>query len=203
MSDLDLTITDEDLELTMPTAFLRGRKTAVVGVFGESGPLDADDVRAAAEHVESGGNLGVVAQDLKAIRNTHHRLAQLLAMGMDETKAAVLCNYSVTRVSILKNDPAFAELLNYYAGQVEVEWADFVSTAKELSVDFLGHLQQQLDESPEKFTPSLTLEAIKTLADRSGNAPVARAVNVSVQTNLGDRMAAAEARMRERQLNDG
>lgn len=183
------------MDVEMPSGFARGRRQVAVDAFGESWPLTAEDVAVAKAHVESGAVIGVVNPDLKALRNTHHRLAQLLAMGMDEVKAGVLCNYTASRVSILKSDPAFSELLAYYKSEVDAEFADFVTTAKELSLDFLGLLQQQLDETPEKFTPGMALEAIRTLADRSGNAPVARSVNVSVNTNLGERMAAARQRV--------
>lgn len=186
---------DMPFELELPPGFARGRRNAVVDAFGPTAPLDAEDVAAAREYVETSGVMGVNMPDLKAMRNTHHRLAQLLAAGMDEIKAGRLCGYAHSRVSVLKADPAFAELLAYYSNQVKIEFQDFVTAASELSMDFLEHLQETLSEHPEKFTPNMTLEAIRTLADRSGNAPVAKSINVSVNTDLGNRMAAARARV--------
>jgi len=79
---------------------------------------------------------------------------------------------------------------------------EFVSAAKELSLDFLGKLQKDLDESPEKFTPQLTLEAIRNLAERTGHAPVSKTVNVNVNAEFGDRLAAARRRVTEAQFRD-
>ena len=158
--------------------------------------LTADDVEATARHVESGASLGVKTPNLRAIRHTHHRLAQLLAAGMDEVQAARLCNYGVGRVSILKNDPSFRELLAYYATNVAEEFTDFIRTAADLSMDMLSRLQEQLDEEPEKFTPDVLLRAISTLADRSGNAPTQKNINVNVNTDVAARLRAAESRLR-------
>lgn len=160
----------------------------------EWGPLDESHLAAYSTHVATGASVGYEFTPLKAIRNTHHRAAQLLAMGMDETKVARLCNYSVTRISNLKADPAFEELLAYYAAGVEEEFADFVTVAANLSMDFLGRLQEMLDESPEKFTPTHLMEAVKLLADRTGHAPVQKTHNVNVNVDLGTRLKAARER---------
>jgi hypothetical protein len=164
--------------------------------------LDQTHIDAAQAHQDSGVALGIKPSPIKALRNTHHRLAQLLANGVDEGIAGKLCNYSTSRVSILKADPAFQELLSYYSGRVEDQWADFVATASNLSMDFLQHLQEQLDETPEKFTPSVAMEAIKLLADRSGHAPISKTVNLNVNADLGSKLDAARARLRAAQTLD-
>lgn len=161
------------------------------------GELTEEHEAAAVAHISSGATLGSQAPTLKAIRHTHHRLAQLLAIGVDETKAAMLCNYSVSRVSILKSDPAFQELLAYYSKTVETQWADFVSTANGLSMDMLQELQSRLDTSPEQFTVGQLTETLKVLADRSGHAPVTKSVQVNVNADVGDRIEAARRRLQQ------
>ena len=165
-------------------------------------PLDQTHIDAAAAHLAAGATLGVEPVTLKELRHTHHRLAQLLATGVDEGVAAKLCNYSVSRISMFKADPAFKELLAYYAGNVEERWGDFVSTAANLSLDLLQHLQQQLDEHPERFSLAETREAIKLLADRSGHAPISKTVNLNVNADLGSKLDAARARLRAQQNMD-
>jgi len=162
----------------------------------DSGPLTSEHLELARQHVTSGATLGIQPSSLKAIRHTHHRLAQLLAMGVDETRAGLLCNYTPSRVSVLKGTPAFQELIAHYKGQVDEEWRDFVSVAADLSLDFLGELQRRLDEDPESFTPSALIEATKVLADRTGHAPVTKSVSVSVSADVGSRLEAARARIR-------
>lgn len=199
MSDTDAPLTVEEaaaLTASFPPGYISKSHAALPfhEVISDYGPLDETHLAALTTHIDSGVPMGVKAPDLKAIRNTHHRLAQLLAGGMNETQAAKLCNYSTFRVVQLKADPAFAELMAYYKAGVDEEFADFVRTAADLSMDFLGLLQQQLDETPEKFTPQVALEAIKVLADRTGNAPTTKTLNVNVNANLGDRLRSARER---------
>lgn len=162
----------------------------------EMGELDDTHVEAARAYFAAAVPLGIATPNIKSIRHTHHRLAQMLAIGVNEGVAAKLCNYSITRVSILKSDPAFKELLAYYADNAEDQWADFVSTAANLSMDFLQELQRQLDETPEKFTPSSVMAAIQLLADRTGHAPVSKSVNINVNTDVAQRLRSAQERLR-------
>lgn len=55
---------------------------------------------------------------VKALRDSHHLLAKHFALGYGTTEAANLSGYSVTRASILRNDPAFAELVEVYRVQI-------------------------------------------------------------------------------------
>lgn len=159
------------------------------------GMLDDTHVQAAAEHVESGDVLGPnFSSNIQRLRHSHHRLAQLLAMGMSATQTARVCNYSLSGLERLKRDPAFQELVAHYKSEKDVEFTEFVTAAKDLSLDMVGRLREVLEEEPERLSPTVLLDAIRTLADRSGNAPVARSVSVSVNANMGDRLRAARER---------
>jgi len=200
-SDPTTALTEEEfdaIQARFPPAFAGKRRAEVPlsALVVKVEPLTAEHVAAAQQMVEEGRNLGVTTPDLKAIRHTHHRLAQLLAGGMDEMVAAKLCNYSISRVSILKGDPAFQELLAHYSNVVDDAFSDFATAAGELSVDVVHRLQQMLDEEPEKISPGTLIEMGKFLADRSGNAPVQRILNTNVNVNLGDRLRAARERVR-------
>ncbi len=201
-------VTVEMAEEVMATHFPHGLggkrpKVPVEEVFLSVEPLTSSDIAAYRRQMDSGIALGVQAVDIKALRHTHHRLAQMLAVGVDEMVAAKLCNYSISRVSILKSDPSFAELLAHYSAEVHDEWADFVGTAANLSMDFLQELQKRLDENPEQFSVNALNEALKTLADRTGHAPVAKSINVNVNTGLGDKLRAARERASRAYLADG
>lgn len=184
---------------TLPPNFAkRGKPSALDNamLFTTYDHLTDEDIQAAANHLTSGQSLGVSAPTIKNIRNSHHRLAQLLAGGMSETNAAHMCGFTPNRVSVLKQSPAFVELLAHYQDQVHGAFKDFTTAAGELSKDFLDELQRRLEESPDSFTPTALLEAVRTLADRSGNAPVNKSVSVSANLDLGGRLAAARERVR-------
>ena len=164
--------------------------------------LTFEDLRRAEQAVESGttlppavGSSGPNGQGLKTIRYSHHRLAQLLAGGMDNSRAAILCNYQPSYVTSLQRDPAFQELLAHYADQMSDAFTDFVSAATQLNLDLLDHLRDLLDTKPDKMTPYVTIEAIKALADRTGNGPVVRQQNINVNLTMGDRVKAARERV--------
>jgi hypothetical protein len=172
-----------------------------------TGPLDATHVTAMNAVLESGAHIGASSYDpahntLKALRHTHHRLAQMLAGGMDETIAATLCNYTIARVGQLKANPAFQELLAYYKNTVDVAFMDFATASAELGKDFLMRLQEVLDESPEKFSPSQLLEAYRLIADRTGHAPVNRSVNVNVNHGIGDKLRLSRERAVQAYITD-
>lgn len=199
MSDSDAPLTLEEAEALaaqFPDAYIAKSHKALPfhEVITDYGPLDHTHLAVLNDHIESGEIMGVRSPTLLRLRFTHHRLAQLLAGGMDETRAGRLCNYVPMRVSQLKADPAFIELMAYYKGAVDEEFADFVRTAADLSSDFLSLLQQQLDETPEKFTPQVALEAIKVLADRTGHAPVTKSIAVNLNADMGTRLRTARER---------
>lgn len=190
-----------DQTLEFPTAFgRRGMppKVPIEARILNTFPLTADHVRIAQDYIDSGRTLGVSQGLVKQLRHSHHRAAQLLASGMKDYQVAALCGLVPGRLSFLKNnDPAFQELLSFYSAEVNEEFTDFVRSAGSLSMDLIDKLRDDLESNPEKFTPTITLEAIRILADRSGNAPVSKSVSVNVNTDLADRLR----RARERSAN--
>lgn len=159
----------------------RPRVSVAESPFDDVYELEREHLVALSQHATSGASLGVTSTPLKSIRHTHHKLAQLLAIGMDETDAALMCNFSVSRVSILKSDPAFVEILNYYANQVQLAFVDTVDVMKNMTLDLLGELNDRLNDKPEAFTIPQLLDAVKALADRSGHGPTSN-VNSNVKS---------------------
>lgn len=182
-----------------PADFLkkRGRRVQVPAdhLILEVGELGQEHIDAAIAHVESGAVLGVHKMDLKRIRQNHHRLAQYLAMGMDDIRAARACNMQPNSIAQLRMTPAFQELLAHYADGVQEEFSDFVTAAKDLSMDLIDRFREILDDAPEKLTPQILLEGIKTLADRSGHAPVNRSIAISASVDMGDKIKRARERV--------
>lgn len=139
-----------------------------------SEPLTEADLLALKGQLESGTNLGVTPPLLQRASTRHHRAAQFIAMGMEDAKVRVLCNYSEARLSILKSDPMFQEAIFYYAQQVEAEFVGVAEKMAELTDDLVEELVLRLERTPEAFTISQINELIKTLSDRSGNGPTTK-----------------------------
>lgn len=138
---------------------------------------------------------GIKAPEIKKLRDRHHSLARALAAGMKDYEASAITGYSISRISILKADPTFADLLSGYKAQEEAVFADFVTRAGALALEAVNELHDRLEDSPETFTHGQLLEVSKTFADRTGHAPVQRSVSVSTNVDLGQRLAAARRRL--------
>lgn len=145
--------------------------SAIVRTF----PLSVDNLHALGTHVASGEKLSVETQGLRKTTTRHRRLAQLLAMGMEDGKAGLVCGYTATTVSILKSDPLFQELVDYYQLQVEEEFVGVAEAMAELHEDTIAELRDRLENNPSQFTVGSLTELMKALADRTGH---------GVQSNL-------------------
>lgn len=160
----------------------------------ECGPIRMDHVEAIKSYVEGDTPLGVDYHDVKVMRASHHKVARLLAAGVHDIRVAALTNYTQSRISTLKSNPAFQDLMRYYSKAVDEEYVDFHSAAADLGADALQELHRRLEEEPEKFSIAALDNIVKTTADRTGNGPVNRSLNVNVSANLGDRLKAARER---------
>lgn len=114
---------------------------------------------------------GSVAPAIKRISDRHHQLARNIASGMDMTQAGVISGYSASRVSILKADPAFKELVEFYRTDVDLAYRDLHQQLSGLALDATAEISDRLELEPEKFTVGQLLEVAKLGADRTGHGP--------------------------------
>lgn len=110
-----------------------------------------------------GGAVAAPAQRLLQIRHSHHQLARLLCEGREQAEVSLLTGYAPSYISSLQNDPAFAELLTYYAIQREQVFIDTVEALKGLGLNTMAELQRRLEEAPEKFSNREIMEALELL----------------------------------------
>jgi len=122
---------------------------------------DADLARAA----------GAGPPRLKNLRPTHHTLARLLAKGVKQVDVSAITGFSQSRISILKTDPAFQELLAHYETQVEEISVELMQKVKLLAGDALAEIHSRLEERPEEFSNSALLALVTATLDRSGVGP--------------------------------
>jgi hypothetical protein len=139
---------------------------------------------------------GAEPPDLKRVSERHHALARALASGLSEAEAAALVGYALSRVSILKNSPAFQELLSLYRDQKDTEFAEFHARLAGLSKQAVLELMERLEEAPDSITISQLIEMVKTGADRTGYGP-SQKVEQNVNINLSERLEAARRRALE------
>jgi len=132
---------------------------------------------------------------LKKLRDTHHALARVLANGMSEQEASIVTGYSLSRISILKADPQFSSLLEFYREQTIESQADFRARMVNVGLEALQELSERLEDDPESFSPGLLKDIVRDMADRTGHAPQRGPTNITqINVGLSDRMARARER---------
>lgn len=136
------------------------------------------------------------APAIKKLRDSHHALARVLVTCGSNAEASAITGYSPSRISILKADPQFQELLSFYREGSERIVTDLRERMAGMAAGALQELSDRLEDNPEEFTPSLLKDIVKDLADRTGHAPQrGPAPTVQVNVNLTDRIARARERV--------
>ena len=97
---------------------------------------------------------------IREIKAQHHTLASLIAMGTSGVEISLLTGYSPSYISNIKNDPAMAELIAYYATQEEQRRVDGMRRLHDLGVAGIEELQQRIDSEPEKWTKRELMELV-------------------------------------------
>jgi hypothetical protein len=156
-----------DLGLDALPRFGPGRRAAPLRV-AYAGELTVEDLVAARS-----STLVQTVPPLKALRQSHHQLARVLAQGTANEEAAIICGMSPSRISSLRSDPAFSELLAYYQAmeteQYGVARADMHERLASLGFDAVETLHEKLLEDPEGFDNKTLLAIVEATSDRTGH----------------------------------
>jgi hypothetical protein len=134
------------------------------------------------------------APAITRLRDSHHTAARLLARGLNETEVAHITGYALSRLSSLKRDPLFAELIDAYRIEGREAARDLEAMWLGMAVDFGQHIHETLLDRPDEVPIGVALDVFKALADRAGMAPVTRSVNKNLNLNIGERLDAARQR---------
>lgn len=185
------------MDLNLPLARTFGRASKPVGgtVVRRLGPSDLEGLNA---------ERGTEPIAIKRIGQRHHALAKLLASGTKEWEAAAIVGYTLSRVSVLKGDPTFKELVAFYKGNVDAEYLQLHEALAGLSLDAANELRLRLEEDPESIPLLQLAELVKMGADRTGHGP-SSSQNVNVNLNIGSRLEEARKRIeaRKREVIEG
>ncbi len=136
---------------------------------------------------------------LKRIRDSHHAIARYLASGMSQTECAQVCGFSITRISLLVQDPGIQELIAHYRQIITEEWARNQDEYHRLiyanGIKAQRQISDQLDEADESDDP-IPLRLLTAIAadsaDRVGYGKKSTTVNVNV--DFAGRLEAARRR---------
>ena len=141
----------------------KGRRPAPI-LYGQPRALTEADIASMWDATNSGQR---GAPRIKTLRYNHHLLAKAVASGKTLLECSQLCGLTVYRISDLKNDPAFQELVSFYAEELNEVYVDVHQRMAALGTSVLEELQERFEEAPDKFTKRELLELFTTMADRS------------------------------------
>lgn len=146
---------------------------------------------------------GSQSSAIKRISDRHHTLARCLAEGQSEQEAAINSGYVLSRVSVLKADPAFQELLSFYRKDVNRQYLDVHAKLAGVSGDALNEIQERLENEPEKISLGALIDLAKMGADRTGFGPQSSSTQLNINVDMATRLEAARKRVEARRLIDG
>lgn len=177
------------MDLGLDTTRTRGRAAK---------PVQADLVRDLT--IEDLGLLqqekGSTTPALKRLTQRHHGLARVLASGVKDWEAVIITGYTASRISILKADPSFADLVKFYQEDRDAQYTEMHERLAGLATDAIELLRDRLEDDPDSISNSMLLEIMTKTADRSGNGPTSTTNNnVNVTVGIAERLEAARKRV--------
>lgn len=127
-------------------------------------PLEVTVVRALDESdlpaIKNPPPVGAAVQVVKSLRNSHHRLAELVAKGTAGAEISLITGFSQSYISNLHRDPAFSDLVSYYAEQNKIVYVDAMERLKGLGVDAIEKLHEKLNDEAQPWSPRELMEVV-------------------------------------------
>jgi hypothetical protein len=139
------------------------------------------------------------APSVARITDRHRRAARLFALGYSATQVAAQTGYQLPRLSVLKKDPAFVELISFFRGQVDAQFVTVAERLADMTGDSIAEIQSRLENSPEEFTVNELRDLIALGADRTGHGPArtGESSRTSINISIAERLESAQARVIE------
>lgn len=137
---------------------------------------------------------------VKKLRDSHHMVARLTAMGLTLTEVAEQAGYSINGVSTLQKDPSFKELVAHYREVLTEEWKGAVDEYFQNLVGVrnkaLRLISDKLGEAEVGEIPLNQLQIIAAdAADRTGYPKRKETVNLNL--DFADKLDRATQRSRQ------
>ena len=141
-------------------------------------------------------------QRIKRLKDSHHRIARMIAAGESNNTIAAQCGISLSGLATLRIDPTVVELTNHYRAEVASAFREHVDALAELAVTNLVKAERQisdaLDEADESGNPIPIRDLSRITADRMDRFGYGKHNTVTnVNIDFAKRLDAAIARSRQ------
>lgn len=133
------------------------------------------------------------------LRDSHHMVARLFALGLKTGDIAARLGYSLNRVSMMHTDPAFQQLIACYREQVNEdfraatdEYFGSVVSARVKTMRMINDRLDEADASGEQLPLNQLISIHSDAADRTGYPKRKESVNLNI--DFADRLERARKR---------
>lgn len=144
---------------------------------------------------------GVKPLPIKRLSDRHHKLARAIASGRSNGECAIIAGYDPSRVSVLKADSTFKDLVAYYRTQASRGDDLLHDQLSGLSFDAVSEMRRRLEEEPDTLTNDELARMAQLGLDRTGYG-AKRTEEKTVNVNFGSRLDAARRRVIEAEAID-
>jgi len=128
----------------------------------------------------------------------HHQIAWLVAQGERNYAISAATGYTESRISILKADPSFQELVAGYAKEVaEIRrdsYAEAAAKMHAIHMDTLDEIHARTLDAPELIQHRDLLDQARQMADRTGFGPMTKSASVNMNLDIAGQLAEGRAR---------
>jgi len=169
---------------------LRGRRQKAMSAVAVR-PLQEADIAVLAQ----GERRATPPTSVKRLRDRHHIIARLVVAGKSNPEISLITGMDPTRISVLRGDPAFKELVADYKKIEDGVQAEVHNRLVQLNLTVVEEIQDRIENSEEPVPLSTLLEVGKFTADRIGHGPITKQMNTNVNVDLSGRLAAARKRV--------
>lgn len=173
-----------DLDLDIAAESLIGRKARKIEaeVLRELTPSDIALL---------GTERSIKPSHINRLSERHHALARCLASGLSVADACAITGYTPSRVSILKGDPSFEELIAFYQADKAKLVQDLGDKMRQNALEAQNIIAERLEDEPAAIGIDTLLDITKLGADRTGFGPQSKSTSLHVHMNFADRLKAA------------
>jgi hypothetical protein len=128
--------------------------------------------------------LGSTTPKLKKIRAVHHAAARLMSTGMKNAEISMSVGLCASRLSILRNDPAFMDLVLHYELTEVERFTNVQDRMVVLGMVASEELNERIVDDPESISTKDLTEILKASLDRGGHAPITKSETKSTHIVL-------------------
>lgn len=143
----------------------------------------------------------VTRDPIKRIRDRHHHIAWLIALGKAHTDIAIECRISPVRISLYLRDPAFVEIVELKRAEISVSRREVVDALTAKSTEAMHLAEDEVINRLKTDTASIHIRDLNRITtdrmDRFGYGKHTTSDNRNVNVNFATNLEAAIARSRK------